>query len=603
VTVPAPDVLAEPFDRSLPSPIGPVLELRASARGAVVVAGELTATQERSLIETGLEARILEVATGDAAPALIVVSGSAGGGKSAAIHQLAGSGAGVFAAVVEDATHAESPDQEQYERLVGFFSPLADGKPRYAGKPLLIAMNTGMAIRFFDQLRRERGDEHGFTALEAELREQLELPERPSDAALPGEVLIVNLDLRATTGGPDSLFQKMLAAFDPARDDGILNGAARCATCTVRDYCFVRTNAEIVSAEPARAVLAAAADELALTRGRLLQPRELWDLAADTVTGGAPFGAGDPCDEIAALQRAEDRVTVWQRLAANGAFVEPYGELGKKLADLDPSYQPGDLVHTLLTRTGIDCVADGNELVRLLGREGEREAVVTAAAALAHGEVTTDSGAYDRIGAGRGLVRAATLAGEVALAPVDAALFRAALVEYAEPGVGDKHLEDLQGLVADALVAAFGVEVGVETFFFTRAYDPRRHAILAGADLLNEDLLRLPDEDPVREASPKGAEIAGYRPLAVMFELAGVPLRVDLPLFRLLALTRAGTKPSSADLERFFHLRRAAEALGRKIAADASRPLLITERDSGRRFRLAERRIRGTAVLGVTEVV
>jgi hypothetical protein len=219
--------------------------------------------------------------------------------------------------------------------------------------------------------------------------------------------------------------------------------------------------------------------------------------------------------------------------------------------------------------------------------------------------VTADTGGYDRVAAGRGLVRAAALVKEVDFAAVDGDLFRAALAEYAEPGVGEAHLEELRTAIAGALAAAFGFEAGVETFFFTRAYDPRRrHAILAKADLLQEDLLRLPEKDPAREASSQGAEVAGYRPLAIMFELAGVPLRVDLPLYSLLSLTRTGTKPSSADLERFFHLRRAAEALGRRIAADDTRPLLITERDSGRRFRLADRRdVRGNPVLGVQEVV
>src|SRR4051794_24680916 len=128
--------------------------MRASARSAVVVAGELTATQQRALVATGLEDAIVELATGADAPALIVVSGSAGGGKSAAIDQLTERGK-AFADIVEDATHAESPDQEQYQRLVKFLAPLADGEPDYEGEPLLIAMNTGMAIRFFDQLRRE----------------------------------------------------------------------------------------------------------------------------------------------------------------------------------------------------------------------------------------------------------------------------------------------------------------------------------------------------------------------------------------------------------------------------------------------------------------
>jgi hypothetical protein len=470
---------------------------------------------------------------------------------------------------------------------------------------LLVAMNVGMAIRFFDQLRRERGDDHGFTALEAALRRQLDLPPRDSSEKLPGRTVVINLDLRVTTGGADRLFQKMLAALDPDAPDGIMGGAPRCATCHVRDFCFVRTNAAIASAEPTRQILDATADAIALDRGRALQPRELWDVAADLVTGGARFTPGDPCDTIAALARADDgAATVWQRLLPNGAFVDPAGEVARALSERDPSYLPNDSAHTVLTRAGIDRAADGAELGRLLGGD-RRDAVATAADALARGEAVDEQGEYDRVAVGRGLVRAAVLAGEIDPVAGDADVFRAALDQYADADLGDEQLEELRRLVADALAIAFGVKVGADTFFFTRAYDSgRQHSILARADLLGESLLLLPPGDPARDACPEGAAIAGYRPLAVMFELAGVPLRVDLPLYRLLELTRHGTKPSSADLERFFHLRRAAEALGRKIAADSSRVLLITDHRSGRSFRLEDRpNVRGNPTLGVTEVI
>jgi hypothetical protein len=356
----------EPFDRSLPSPIAAVLELRASARDSVIVADDLTALQKRMLVPTGLEDKIVAAAEASGAPALIVIGGSAGGGKSAAISRLAADSGEAFAGVLEDATHAEAPDQEQYDTLVRFLAPLADDAPTYTGKPLLIAMNTGMAIRFFDQLVEREGREHRFSALETELRRQLDLPESEPRAELPGRVLVVNLDLRMTAGGDDSLFRRMLSMLEPDRADGVMDGAPRCATCRVRDFCFVRTNAEIVSSDPAAGALDRAAEELALLRGRPLQPRALWDLAADVVTGGERFdGAADPCDLIADLAGDEDRVTVWRRLAPNGAFVDAHGELGAELAHLDPSYVPDDLVHDLMTAAGIDPAQDAAELSRV----------------------------------------------------------------------------------------------------------------------------------------------------------------------------------------------------------------------------------------------
>jgi hypothetical protein len=597
---------AEPFDRTLPSPIASVLELRASARDSVVVAGEMTALQERMLVATDLEQRLLAIASSDAPPAAVVISGSAGGGKSAAISRLAASARDTFADIVEDATHAEAPDQEQYDRLIEFFAPLADTAPPYEGPPLLIAMNTGMVIRFFDQVRAHGQSEHEFTALEAELRRQLALPPSTAAAELPGSLLVVNLDLRATSGGEETLFPKMLATLDPDLPGGIMGGAPRCATCAVRDYCFVRTNAVIVSSEPARTVLDDAADAIALGRGRPLQPRELWDLAAEVVTGGETFSADDPCDTVAELAARADRAHVWRRLAVNGAFIAPLGATAIELAALDPSYRAGEAVHELMISAGIDPAADGDALVARLGGD-RREAVATAAAALASGEVQNGDGQYDRAAAGRGLVRAAALVGEIGLARHGSDAFAAALAEYASHPTleSDASLGKLQALLATALVRAFGVEAGLETFFYTRAYDPRHsHAVLVAADLLDGELLRLRHPDPARVANADGAEIAGYRPLAVVFDLAGVEVRVDLPLYGLLEMTAAGTKPSSADLERFFGLRRAAEALGRVAAADRERALLIAERQSDRRFRIAKRRdVRGDPILGVQEVL
>jgi len=571
----------------------------------VVRAERLTPVQERALVATGLEERIRSILSGVDPPALVLIGGSAGGGKSAAINRLT-SGVSAFAQVIEDATHAEAPDQEQYERLTAFFAPLRDGAPQFSGKPLLIAMNTGMVIRFFDQLRAQGGPQHGLTALEAALRAQLQLPQRPAAMELAGRVLVVNLDLRATAGGGDSLFANMLEALDPDRIDGVMGGAARCATCAVREFCFVRTNARIVSTEPARSVLDGAAEEIALDRGRPLQPRELWALGADLVTGGAPFTEIDPCWDIARLSAQPDgRLAVWERLIANGPFTHAGAEISQRLGDLDPSFRPGDRVHELMTGAGIDPAGDARELESKLGGGTGREAVRTAARALADGAIVRN-GEYDRTAVGRSLVRAAALAGEIDLVAHQDDGFRAALAEYGDPtGAATEALKALQDEIALAMTRAFGVEAGADTYFYTRAYDARHaHAILVRADLLmDEDLLCLQHPDPVREASTEGADVAGYRPLGIVFELAGVPLLVDLPLYRLIRSTATGTKPSSADLERFFHLRRAAEALGRKAVEERDRPLLIVQRESGRLFRLARRRdVRGNPTLGIQEV-
>ena len=100
-----------------------------------------------------------------------------------------------------------------------------------------------------------------------------------------------------------------------------------------------------------------------------------------------------------------------------------------------------------------------------------------------------------------------------------------------------------------------------------------------------------------------GADVVGYEPLAVTFALADHTLEVDLPLYRLITETVAGTMPSSADLERFYGLRRTAEALGRIAGDDHDKPLLITERSTGSMFRVTRGRdFRGEFTMTVRAV-
>jgi hypothetical protein len=584
---------AEPFDRSLPSPIAAVLELRASSRDSVVVSYDLTPVQQRMRVITALEERIVEVLDGDDPPDLVVLSGSSGGGKSMTIDALDTLAADRFGNVVKDATHAEAPDREQQDDLTDFFAPFADGAPAYTGRPRLIAMNTGMVIRFFDQLRPG----HIFTSLEAALRHQLELPPGRGDAdSVPGTVLVINLDQRPTAGGDGLLFTRMLERLDPDLEGGIMEGSPRCKTCTVREWCFVRTNAAIVSSEPARGALDRAAAQLALDRARYLQPRALWDLAASVVTGDEPFGDGDPCDRIVQIQAVGDRALVWRRLACNGPFLDQTSRNGSLLHRVDPAYAVSGDAHRIIGRAGINPAEDAETLLSLLG--GPRhEAVQTAASALA------SSGTGREAIRPRGLVRAAALAGKVPFAEVDAE-FASALAEYAlmPDAEGDSLTALASETLVPALARAFGADIGGENYFRTEAYDPRRrYAVLVNVEV-EPPRLQLPP-DPRKEANPHGSEIVGYTPLAISFQLQGVRLEIDLPLYRLLRETLAGTLASTADLERFYWLRRAADALGQAAAEDHGLPLLITDAVTGERFRLAQARdLLGRQVLTVRPV-
>src|SRR5690606_25543682 len=101
-----------------------------------------------------LDEALWEALGGADAPKLLVLTGSAGTGKSATINHLLQrereTSAGRVGVHLADATHADAPDQGQAQRLAEFFAPFADDAPTTVTEPCrLVAMNTGMALRFF----------------------------------------------------------------------------------------------------------------------------------------------------------------------------------------------------------------------------------------------------------------------------------------------------------------------------------------------------------------------------------------------------------------------------------------------------------------------
>lgn len=568
--------MTEPFDRSLPSPIAALLAARASSSDSVVTAIP-TDLQQRMFVASGLEERLIEVARDDPSPALIVLSGSAGGGKSASIAYLHRIAPDAFGPVLEDATHADSPANDQVRSLEAFFAPLADDAAPYSGPTMLAAMNTGMAVQFFGGAASATGR---FSALGAAILSQLGIGDVPGEARWPRPVVVVNLDTRRTAGSPDGLFSAMLARLEPDDPAGIMAGAPRCATCLVTASCFVRANAQLLSRQPAMGVFDGLAGQLALDRGRSLQPRALWDLASEFVTGGDSFPK-DPCDRIAEIDHAGDRRAVWDGLLWNGAFVRPAGAAARDLAD--PSYVPSGPAHRLVSRAGIAASRDAAEFEIRFGASPAAPCVSRATEVL---DSPASEERPERSEIGRALVRAAILAGDFAVAP-SRDTFDAALAEYPAVDSWGDSLAELVDLLGRGLSAAFGLREPGMNLFQTEAPSERGSTeVLVAAAFSGDARVARVLPDPARAASPIGAAIAGHRPLAVLVDVAGVRLTIDRRTYTLLANTAAGTVPSSADLEGFYALRRAAEALGRQ-AAGAGLPLIIHDRTSRRRYRLS----------------
>lgn len=580
-----------PFDRNIESPIARIRELRARAPGSVVAVDGMNELQEGAFVPSEAERLLLELAASESRPDLLLISGSAGSGKSALIDRLERAQPELFELVVQDATHSDSPSETQASVLERFFEPFRDGAAGPPARPRLIAANIGLLLAFFAGLRRG-AQPHPFTTLEAVLKHRLgvsgsEPPQVPWTAA------VLNLDLRPTAGA-GGLLAEMLRLADFENAAGLVAGAPRCATCEVRAWCPVRTNSTIASRAGVAAIDRLAARASA-ERGRHDSPRQLWDLVARLLCGDDPFDdREDPCDAVAGAAEREDRYWVWERLLPRKLF-STAGDLGERIAGLDPSRQPGARAHRTLAGAGIRPAADAAALRQL--DPGSAEALATGADHLAGGRVLAAE-------AGRALVAADYLRDPEAWPVGDetARNFERLLAEYERFSSGEQAeytaLEALRRLLERALGRSFGVLESDTPYIPVKAYDPRDPSrIFVRASLDYSDEIYKVAADPPMERDPGGARLAAHRPLALTIRLGGIGFAITLPVYRLLEAAAAGTVASTSDLERFYGLRRAVEALARAAAA-ADRELAIERPGTARRYQ-----VRRSTTLGGQEVV
>lgn len=591
--------MKEQFDTKLPSPLAPLAALRSSAAGSVVRGVGFDDVQSRAYVETPLEQSIIDLARSEQNPPLIVFSGSAGGGKSAVIRRVLDMDPDAFGECIQDATHSETPDEAQVVRLARFLAPFADGAQPPTGRTRLLAMNTGMALRFLKQVSDVPGAP-AFTALGSLLRHRLAV----KGGGLTGTwmddgVVVVNLDMRPTAGGPDSLLPHMLSSLRPGRDGGLLGDTRRCDGCGVRGWCWPTTNADLMSQEPVRDQLDEAVSAVAMLGGRDVPPRALWDFVAGAVFGG-DTEFRDPCFDVAAAAQAGDLQGVADRLVIGRALerLVDSSDIGARVLAIDPTFRTDERTHDLVADAGIDPAADSRLVLEYLddGQHDRLEALLTVAEAAADATVALS---------GRTVARAAWLAGRLAVEPAGDPRFRRALqsLDAADDPVAEHGALDL---IAAGLARGFGDEAGVESFLPTdRPGEDRAVRVLVAADLRGA-LVELAEDDPLRAANPVGARIVGYRPLALPLRIGPDDnprdVAIDLPHWDLLVQASEGTMPGTVDLERFIGMRRAVEAASRSSATDMSSAFLIADTRTGRRWRLAPVRGRGGEQHRVYEV-
>jgi hypothetical protein len=549
-------------------------------------------------VPTGLDERLRERMLAAGPPSLLVLGGSAGGGKSALIRKLERAlPAGTFTRVIEDATHAESPDQDQTRTLAEALDGFRSGVPA-SGERILIAANTGLLLRL-ERLFRASG-ERGLAELVSFLLHRLGVPAAPVVSAersteLESAVLVVDLDQRPTSGASDRLLRRMLASLDPDDPGGVLAGAARCRTCNVRQFCAPRTNLKLLADAPVGAALDEAVEQIALLRGRDIAPRQLWDGVAELALGGiTPPASGDPCDTIADLAAEDNKAAVWRSLLPCGPLSGQGATtaLCRELGDLDPGYQPTLEAHNIIAAAGVDPADDAEQLLSALQRsESERPAVTTAAEAL-----RSEDREFPQKEVARGLIRAHWLAGRLPLgSPVPQHFFSALQPD------GDEAARKVIDLVGNGLVRAFGHHAEGADYLPTDGLaESLSSRVLAKADISSDRIdlrLALP-----LERNPEGSEIVGMRPLAGRLQIGEAELVLDFGLFILLEAAASGAIATSVDIERYHSLRHAAEMLGRHLASNRNTPLLVVTDGTATAYKVITARFRDREDLRVTKV-
>jgi hypothetical protein len=614
-----------------------LLELRQSSSGAVVSEAGYSELQERMHVPDGIEDWIFERietwrSEGSVRPLLVMLSGNAGDGKSDLISRLRRRlGDPEDVDVIADATHAETPSEDQMARLAAFFSPFADeADPPENPSVALIAMNTGMALSF---LQTTRDEDYGlrFALLERVIKRELGLSSEEAEPSWESE--IINLDRRRLLPFDDqpALFYGMLDKLDPHDEDGILFEAGRpCETCSARHVCFVRTNVEMLRTEDVRQNLTDLLWAASLGGDVHLSPRSMWDFLYRVTTGGADFFEREesPCAAIEAL--AEDPIgsapAIQARLLHNLLFEPPEdgspsrGPIFDALAAADPIQRVGRNGHQAESAVFNDVAADANAMLEaariVAGSEPDGGDDPVFDPCLEHlstllGERAAWDSESERMQLARGVARRAKVIGapgSVAGELIDSELvdYSALLTAYGRWTEGSPAADEIRQFARDmvrAIQRIFGVAVGGNSYFRQDSFSPAsRFPAYAPIDLADA-IQPIRDDDISRGATWLGA--LNYRPRAVtvVVRAGGAQpwrIRADLALYRLFQRVLRGYAASSVDLESFFGLRFACERLG--SSDPDAKEMMIRDVDGGRVYRIRERLELDAQVLEFEEI-
>lgn len=607
-----------------------ISELRPSGQASVVAdvdeRGELQEyIRKRTRVEDPLEEYLVDQIRGaldgdPEAPRLLMLSGNAGDGKSYLIDRLKRHhlrDVHDFDERVEyiaDATHAMEPSESQQERLEKFFAAFGNGEKQPEKDIYVIAMNTGMVIRFFETAKRrlEEGVDNvgDFSRLYDELQRQLGLKRYGNGAGYDHRVEVINLDLRSMLteqSDKTSFFERMIEKLDPKGEEKFLTAKAReCEDCRAQTLCPVRFNLEALQRDDARRAVVKVLRRAELDPEIHLSPRNLWGFLYRIITGGIERldlperEEGDRlCDVM--RKRYDDRSS--RDWLLNGHFNELMFEQGhiggiwSVLEDHDPAFSVVPVIDRLQTLLSVDKNFDTSEEVieDKLGGDGKSLEGLQLDKLLAE---LKEYPARDREDSA---VRRHVFFNEETFDQYynfgTAAQFEALLDAYAaysrDPGSVNREQEDqlteLGRLVREAVIHSYGRRIDGRSMLRVSQPNVRSSSMLL-VEAQSTDLDKFFDpieliqrnvhiEAHVRGQRTELLEHLGYRPKILTLNVAGHRLMVDQALHEFLVAVRRGQQPSAHDLAQFQALRFIAERMGNKLAEHASELFVLDGED------------------------
>jgi len=249
-------------------------KLRRDSRASVVATGALPPLNAALYVHDEVDATI-ERWRASPTSRLLVLTGSAGHGKSAAIAVALGNSEPKKLVVRPDATHADAKHETYREGLRRFLDQWQSGDDR----KYILGINLGRALDFFSLLE----DRERYPELAIALNREYDLG-LPVDDRTPKGITLVDLSTRVqpiiSNDGLDvPLFGKILENFDPLNPESIIADAwAHQLSSGLGKYDPLLANIRLLSHPEFRRNLVEAVASTMVRHGVHVTPRRLLDL-------------------------------------------------------------------------------------------------------------------------------------------------------------------------------------------------------------------------------------------------------------------------------------------------------------------------------------